>query len=555
MRRFHTVAVSFVSAWLAVCIAAPEGEAPKPDAGAAPDNLRRWDVSPRPPDVQDAAPIGEAPDGLKTLDAGAAAADVGAVAADAERAPTPETNADAGAAPDGLVFAPRPPPDDLCAAFDALAPIELSPDGSEWHGAVELALIPGRYQVELPQSVDYAGLARFVAPETGRYFLSFDDLGPSFRTPVFFQALSDCHPAASTGEGFGWPAGLQWAGPVMQVALAAGETLLVGVTGATGPMDVVLRLDSAPALPDDADCTLAPDLCPVGSHCQGVRCTPAEPVVDLAATLVRWSAAPPGWPEEDIVGIHFTWRGGPTVYYQLEGATPNGPVRWRMALAVDPAWQEGDLHHGVARINLWGDDPAALTWRLRVLLNPAGAGPWLALAPPALPDAMPEGAPCGHGWPACADGLDCRDEGDRGGRCVVPEPGCVAPSLPAFVPDARAPNDDRHEATTDLLDGDGGRCPSLGALAGAVFTAPEAGRWTFRTVVADPEPGDALSVPRVRLRCRGVQRAGGRGHGHPRGGRVAHRARDRRALEPRGRAGRRGAAGGAPEPGTAPRAE
>jgi hypothetical protein len=82
---------------------------------------------------------------------------------DAEE-PDAGQDTDAGAEPDATVFAPRPPPTDLCAAFDAVAPIEMEAVGGEWHGAVEVALVPGRFQVYRPQLVDYDGLARSSRP-------------------------------------------------------------------------------------------------------------------------------------------------------------------------------------------------------------------------------------------------------------------------------------------------------------------------------------------------------------------------------------------------------
>lgn len=211
----------------------------------------------------------------------------------------------------------------------------------------------------------------------------------------------------------------------------------------------------------------------------------AGPSIRSKASSPRSCVGRPGWSEEDVVALQVTWRGAPKLYYQMEGATPNGPVRWRGANLVEAAWQQGDLHHGLAPLYLRGEDPAALIWRLRVLFNPAGAGPWQDVGPVAAPDPVAEGGPCGLGWPDCADGLDCRDDDDEGGRCILPDPTCMAPSRPVFVPAADLPNDDRQEATAAVLDGDAGRCPARGAPAGAVFTAPEAGRWSFRAVEED----------------------------------------------------------------------
>ncbi len=72
------------------------------------------------------------------------------------------------------------------------------------------------------------------------------------------------------------------------VSAVSGEraTLFVALTGATGPTDVVRRVESAPSLPDDADCGLTYDLCAVGSFCDDARCRPIDPVEDVAAALV-----------------------------------------------------------------------------------------------------------------------------------------------------------------------------------------------------------------------------------------------------------------------------
>ncbi|MCA9526871.1 MAG: hypothetical protein KC549_11325, partial [Myxococcales bacterium] len=292
-------------------------------------------------------------------------------------------------------------------------------------------------------------------------------------------------------------------------AFVTAEVTVIDAFGlSSDAVDADLRMPAAIELGDACDLASAFDICPDGSACTADEADPdASCRVATPPAIVEATA----YYNADVFGLGFRVEGTDAednvVGFRLElldadGAlVPVGPDGGSVDVQFDTVEQAMGAFSATFVGFLPGDFPPFTQARISAL-DATGLASEPVVLPIMDPPVIEEGAACDflQVLARCDDGLLCIDAPDGGAPvCAAPAAECPADWQTGVL------NDHPADGGTFSVDGDtsdalileGGSCGGGAGQDVWAFTAPAAGAWTMRTVIAD----NADTVLYVRSFC------------------------------------------------------